>query len=212
MDDTIREESSRQKVYRHVKGGIVSHSLKPGDMIHERDIAKELGVSRTPVREALQALQDDGWLTVIPRKGTMVRPMSRAEIQEVLQLRVIIASAGITLSTGRIGRNDFAYLKTFIKRQEEAVAAKDPRKYMEADMAMHHALVQLGGSRRLTVFAENLLGHFQRIGNETLKTAQDMANSLAGHKAILAALEKGETEEARRLMTEHIERARKLLK
>ncbi len=141
MSDTVREESNRQKVYRHVKSGIVSHLLKPGDILHEREIARELGVSRTPVREALQALQDDGWLTVIPRKGSMVRPMSRAEVEEVLQLRVIIASAGITLSAGRLGPNDFAYLKTFIKHQEKAAAARDPRKFMEADMAMHHALV-----------------------------------------------------------------------
>lgn len=211
MPDTGREESSRQKVYRHVKGGIVAHVLRPGDMIHERDLARELGVSRTPVREALQSLQDDGWLTVIPRKGTMVRPLSRAEIEEVLQLRVIIASAGITLSAGRIGPNDFAHLRTYIKRQEEAAAAKDTRGFMEADMAMHQALVRLGGSRRLTAFAENLLDHFRRIGIEILETNTDFAVPLAAHKAIIDALEKGETEEARRMMTEHIENARDLL-
>ena len=211
MHDAGRETSSRHKVYRHVRDGIISRKLRPGDMLYERELAQALGVSRTPVREALQSLQDDGWLTVIPRRGTVVRPLSRVEIEEVLQLRSIIAAASLMLSAGRVGPQDLAYLGTFIKLQEEAAKRGDSLKFMDADMDFHLALVRLAGNRRLTAITEDLLGHFKRIGSEALEAGRDFEVPIAAHKAILAAVANGETEKARDLMVDHIGQTRDLL-
>ncbi|SBV98380.1 putative Transcriptional regulator, GntR family [uncultured delta proteobacterium] len=211
MPDSGRETSSRQRVYRYVKDGIVSNVFRPGTIIHERDLARELGVSRTPVREALQSLQDDGWLTVMPRKGIMVRPLSRAEIEEVLQLRVIIGSAGITLSAGRISAGAFAHLRSLIASQAAAAEARDYLKFIEADMQLHVAMVRLAGNRRLTCIAEDLLDNFRRIGLEAIRGECNLAEVIAQHKAIVAALEQEKAATAKKLLEDHIEHSRQAL-
>ncbi|MCC8193674.1 MAG: GntR family transcriptional regulator [Deltaproteobacteria bacterium] len=211
MTGPEREKSNRLKVYRYVKDGIVSQDLRPGTMIHERDLAQTLGVSRTPVREALQTLQDDGWLTVIPRKGTVVRPLGRAEIEEVLQLRVIIGAAGIKFSVGRIGANAFAHLKSLIAGQEAAAAGLDYMKFIEADMQLHVAMVRLAGNRRLSLIAEELLDNFRRVGLEAVRGRQELSGPIAQHKAIVAALEAGDACAAENILIDHIECVRRAL-
>lgn len=210
MHDANRAMSNRQKVYRHVKEGIIAMSFRPGDMIHERELAQTLGVSRTPVREALQALQDDGWLSVIPRKGSMVRPLSRKEIEEVLQIRSIIASASIVLTGGRINPTEQAYIHSVIGRQEKAAEEQNPFTFMEADMEFHLAIVRLTGNRRLVAITRDLLDNFLRIGVEALMLTK-YSQAMDAHKEILAALEKGDTENARIMMIDHIGKTRDAL-
>ena len=211
MQDKEREPSSRQKVYRYVKDAIISLALRPGDMLFERDIAQALGVSRTPVREALQELQDEGWLTVMPRKGSIVRPLNRIEIEEVLQMRSIVGAAGIQLSAGRVGAGDLAYLKTLIAQQEDAARHDDYPKFVGADMALHVAMVRLAGNRRLTAVAEDLLDNFQRVSIEAVQSERGLGPLIDEHKAIVEALERGDHKEAQQLLMDHIERARQLL-
>lgn len=210
MHDTNRETSSRQKVYRYVKEGIISRAFRPGDMIYERDLAQALSVSRTPVREALQTLQDDGWLTVIPRKGSRVRPLSREEVEEVLQIRSIIASASIVLTGGRVSPAELAYLHSVIGRQKKAAEEQNSFTFMEADMEFHLALVRLTGNRRLVAITRDLLDNFLRIGIEALLLAK-YSEAIDTHKEILAALERGDTEGARTLMIDHIGKTREIL-
>ena len=212
MTDTGRDISisNRKRVYHSIKERIVSLALKPGDIIHERVLAQELGVSRTPVREALQSLQDEGWLTIVARKGAIVRPISRFEAEEVLQMREIIAAAGITLSAGRAGPADFAYFHSLIDEQERAAKDGNHAAFMEADMALHTALVRLAGNSRLTSVAEDLLDNFRRLGLSTLRITNRFFEAVAEHKEIVAALEANEVDLAKQLMVEHIRHARKL--
>ena len=211
MPGTERYISSRLRVYRYVKDGIISRELSPGAMIHERDLARIIGVSRSPVREALQSLQDDGWLTVMPRKGSIVRPLSRAEIEEVLQLRAIIGAAGIKLSAERISPGALAHLKGLIARQEIATQAADYATFIDADMQLHIALVRLAGNSRLSCIAEDLLDNFRRVALEAVNGRGDLASPLAEHKAIVAALEQDDRVSAEKILIEHIESARQAL-
>ena len=214
MSETERDISSissRQKVYQYIKDCITSLSLRPGDMIHERDLAQTLGMSRTPVREALQSLQDEGWLTVIPRKGYVVCSLSKTEIEEVLQLRIIVGTAGIRLSVGRTSPAAIAHLKALVAQQEAAIAVCDYAKFIEIDMLLHIAMVQLAGNRRLSSIAEALLDTFQRVGLEAIRGKREFSEPLAEHKRIIAALEEGDGVTAERLLVEHIEFTRQAL-
>jgi len=211
MPGTERDISSRLKVYRYVKDGIISRELPPGAMIHERDLAQIIGVSRSPVREALQSLQDDGWLTVMPRKGSVVRPLSRVEIEEVLQLRIIIGAAGIQLSAGRVSAGALAHLKGIIARQEIASQVADYTRFIDADMQLHIALVQLAGNSRLSRMAEDLLDNFRRVALEAVAGRGDLASPLAEHRAIVEALERDDRLTAEKILIEHIESARQSL-
>ena len=211
MYETERDTSSRLKVYRYVKDCIISQELRPGAIIHERDLAQKIGVSRTPVREALRSLQDDGWLTVMPRRGTVVRPLCRREIEEVLQLRTIIGAAGIKLSVGRISAGAFAHLRGLIAQQEIAAASHDCTKFIDADMQLHIAMVRLAGNSRLSLIAEDLLDNFRRVALEAVQGRGDLSSPLTEHKAIVAALENEDQVTAETILINHVEAARQAL-
>ena len=211
MPGTEREVSNRQKVYQYVKNAIISQEFSPGAVIHERELAHMLGVSRTPVREALQTLQNDGWLTILPRKGSVVRPLSRAEMEEVLQLRIIIGTAGIKLSIGRISVGAFAHLKGLVAQQEAAAEVEDYARFIEVDMQLHLAMVHLAGNRKLSCIAEELLDTFRRVAIEAIRGKRELADLLAEHKAIIAALEREDQATAESILIEHIGSARQTL-
>lgn len=203
--------SNRLKVYRYIKEAIIARKLLPGAMIYERNIALELGVSRSPVREALQSLQDEGWLTVMPRKGSVVNPLSPVEIEEVLQIRTIIATASLYIASQRMGAKDTAYLHSLIARQEKAAAANDRHTFLEMDMEFHLTLVRLTGNRRLVGLAGNLLDSFRRIAAEAMQKVGFSSPSASDHKAIMEALARGDAEEARNIMSVHIMRIKDIL-
>lgn len=208
---TGKEESNRHRVYRHIKDAIATQGLRPGDVLHERDLARELGVSRTPVREALQALQNEGWLTVKPRRGSVVNPLNRVEIEEVMQIRLIIASGSIIFAAGRIGPDDFAHLHSLITRQKQALGAGDRAAFMDADMEFHLSLIRLTGNHRLVNITKNLLDSFRRIAIEVLWGNPEIEKSIMEHRAILEALEAGDTLKAQQLMVEHIQKTKNFL-
>jgi len=196
--------SNRLKVYRYIKESIIARKFLPGEMIYERDIALELGVSRSPVREALQNLQDEGWLTVMPRRGSVVNPLSPVEIEEVLQIRTIIAAASLHIAAKRMGASDTAYLHSLIVRQEKAAAANDRHTFLEVDMEFHLTLVRLTGNRRLVGIAGNLLDSFRRIAAEVIQMEGFSASSVDDHKDIMEALAQGDVKKARNIMAVHI--------
>ncbi|CAK7060499.1 MAG: Fatty acid metabolism regulator protein [Desulfovibrio sp.] len=204
--------SHKEKVYRYVKEGIISHAFLAGEMLHERSLAEALGVSRTPVREALQALQDDGWLTVVPRKGTMVRPLKRADVEEVLQLRRILGTVSVEHAARLAGPTDVAYFTTLIGAQEEAARNGDFQAFMAADMKLHLAFVRFAGNRRMFAFAENLCDYFQRMGICALTSqSSSFSQAIQDHKNIVRAVAERDADRAKKLLTEHIEATRTVL-
>ncbi|MDL2210335.1 GntR family transcriptional regulator [Desulfovibrio sp. OttesenSCG-928-O18] len=212
MPDRGGNLSHREKVYRYVKDGIIAHKFLPGDMIYERALAEQLGVSRTPVREAIQALQEDGWLMVVPRRGTMVRALKRVDIEEIIQLRKIFGCSGIRLGGKGITAQDLAYMGTLILRQKEAAKTHDVVRFMAADVALHLAFVRLGGNRRLVVLAGNFLDHFQRMGFQRLKDDEEEYRlAIEEHKSIVKALADGDIERAEQEFINHLDHTREVL-
>ena len=203
--------TSRVRVYRYVKDGIISHTFRPGDVIPERWLAETLGVSRTPVREALQALQGEGWLTVVPRKGTVVRELKRVEVEEMLQLRMIISSACIRLGVDRVGPSDLAYFETLLLRQEEAAEEENAVAFMAADMALHLGIVRLAGNRRLLAFTQDLCDTFQRMGIQALIRKKRYQECISEHRAVVEALARGDARAAAESMLEHLASTRDAL-
>lgn len=204
--------SHREKVYQYVKKSIISHAFLPGDMIYERSLAELLGVSRTPVREAIQCLQDDGWLTVVPRKGTMVRHLKRVDIEEILQLRTIIGTACVAIAARKVTASDIAYFESLLAQQEAAAKTRNAQAFLAVDMALHLAFVRFAGNRRMFAFTENLCDYFQCMGMHILSMSDgSFQKSVEEHKGIVSAIAKGDAEGAQKLLAGHIQSSRAVL-
>lgn len=204
MPNSEKFVSHRKIICRHIKDSIIAHTLQPGDMINERRVAEQLGVSRTPVREAIQLLQDEGWLTVIPRKGTVVREPERGDMEEILQLRNMIALSSLEMGGHTVSPEEIAHFEELLARQEETMANEDAVAFMDACMELHLGIVRLARNKRLLEFAQDLCDNFHRMGIHTLIRTPLFTECVDGHGSIIRALAAGDVKGAEEAMARHI--------
>ncbi|MFT4295259.1 MAG: GntR family transcriptional regulator [Micropruina sp.] len=140
-----RGESAR-RAYAWIRRGIVAGELAPGSMLSENDLAGALGMSRTPVRTALGRLQDDGWVTIYPQRGALVRELTATEIRESAEVRHAMEVAGVLrASTERLAALHGPALEN-LDEQAAALGAGDFARFNELSLAFHRLFVRLSGN------------------------------------------------------------------
>ena len=199
-----KPQSLRDRAYEEIKQAIISQSLKPGQELREREISELLGISRTPVREARQALEREGWVRTIPWKGVYVCDISPEEIEEVFQLRQANEGLAVELAADRATEAELAHLQVLIKGQVKADDRGDRQTFINLDRDFHVYLAELSGNRRLNYLLSNLSDQMKRLGTQAISMEGRTRTTLAEHERIVAALAKRDAQGARRAMDVHI--------
>lgn len=201
------EPAYRDKVYEALKEAIINmdiYSSPEPRWIDEREISEQLGVSRTPVREALAMLAQEGFVTSIPRKGTMVVRKTMREIVEAIQAWAALESMAARLITLKASDDEIAELrKLFVFFDETHKPSQHLTEYSRANINFHQALIRLSGSNLLVSMTRNLIQHVRGIRQVTIGYDDRINQSIIDHLAIIEALERRETENAERLSREH---------
>jgi DNA-binding GntR family transcriptional regulator len=201
------EPAYRDKVYEALKEAIINmdiYSSPEPRWIDEREISEQLGVSRTPVREALAMLAQEGFVTSIPRKGTMVVRKTMCEIVEAIQAWAALESMAARLITLKASDGEIAELrKLFVFFDETHKPSQHLTEYSRANINFHQALIRLSGSNLLVSMTQNLIQHVRGIRQITIGYDDRINQSIIDHLAIIEALERRETENAERLSREH---------
>jgi DNA-binding GntR family transcriptional regulator len=201
------EPAYRDKVYEALKEAIIDmdiYSSPEPRWIDEREISEQLGVSRTPVREALAMLAQEGFVTSIPRKGTMVVRKTMCEIVEAIQAWAALESMAARLITLKASDGEIAELrKLFVFFDETHKPSQHLTEYSRANINFHQALIRLSGSNLLVSMTQNLIQHVRGIRQITIGYDDRINQSIIDHLAIIEALERRETENAERLSREH---------
>jgi DNA-binding GntR family transcriptional regulator len=193
-----RKTSLRHKVYEALRQEITNGSLLPGDLLRERELADIYGVSKTPVREALSLLEQDGLVRAIPRAGYMVTQLTLRDLQEVYQLRVTLEAMAARLAAENITDEELQEL-------EELRATSDPDEARLFNRRFHLLVARASGNSRLAKMVEQLLDDMDRWA--ALEVARHTpAVLLIGHQAELDALRTRDPDIAEKTMREHIER------
>jgi len=138
------------RVYALIRRAIVNHELAPGDRVVESDIARRLGVSQAPVREAVKRLAHEGLLTHIPRRGNFVTEVSKEETGQARQVRVPLERLAARLAAQRIDESGIAELQAIVDKMREAVAADDVDAFRDLDIKFHHTVTEIAGNPFLT--------------------------------------------------------------
>ena len=201
----------KEKAYAFLKRAIMTRELRPGDKVSERMLAAKLKVSRTPVREAIYALRDEGWIAVAPWRGAFVRPVTRLEIDECTQLRMAIEPYAVELALARIGTKEIAYLDSLTESQKHIAGQEEADKFIDIDQNFHIYLAELTGNGRLVSIMRALRDVHLRLGVEAVQIKQRYEATLCEHMAIVDALRKGDGREAADAMREHLRRTREAL-
>ena len=201
---------TKEKIYRDLRRRIVTRILVPGEIVSERNLAMEFGVSRTPVREALHALYQDGWVSVMPRRGAVVCPVARLDVEEFVQLRMLVATACFDMAKGRVGGEDIAFLRTHLERQREMAETGGTVEFMALDREFHISMVRLSGNKRLTRLVEGFGDDLERMGIEAMMGANRLAHWLE-HALLVDAIAAGDMEKAKQIIHSHIIETREQL-
>ncbi|MCU0827807.1 MAG: GntR family transcriptional regulator [Tabrizicola sp.] len=193
-----------QRVYQTLRVAILSLAYKPGEILRKPDICDALGVSRSPVADAVARLQAEGLVDVVPQAGTFVARFSMQEIREGAFLREAIEVAAIERVAERITDDQLQLLRRNLTVQAALVADGDTAGFYATDAAMHELLLSFTGFPKLAQVAETAWLHVNRARQLILPVPGRVQATLAEHQAILAALEAREPITARTAVQHHL--------
>jgi DNA-binding GntR family transcriptional regulator len=194
-----------QKVYHLLKTEIVKGVLKPGTKLLEVKIAEQLGVSRTPIREALKQLAAEGFVKMIPNQGMMVNKVSIKDIQEVLQIRGVLEGLAARLAAELIKKEEIKILEKYIRQMECYTNKNDFLAFSEIDAKFHELILNVCKNSRLIQIRKNLSDQAHRYRIRSLSVSGRLKHSLKEHQEIVEALKRKDSEQADRLSQKHIE-------
>ncbi|MBL7225558.1 MAG: GntR family transcriptional regulator [Desulfobacteraceae bacterium] len=205
----ITQPLSLAKVaYKALRDSILTGHLIPGEMYNEIALAKELGISRTPVREALLELSTQGLVTFLPRKGVMVSHYDRRDVEEIFELRKAIELAAIEKVANASPPCDLSKIQKALADQRKAIKKKDFLAFLQADRVFHATLSELTNNRRLVDILDNIRDLIQLMGREALGRAGRWEEVLAEHKKVFEAVKEGKPAETREAMVYHLDRSK----
>ena len=193
-----------QRVYQTLRQAILSLSYRPGEILRKPDICEALGVSRSPVADAVARLQTEGLVDVVPQAGTFVARFSMQEIREGAFLREAIEVAAIELVAAKITDDQLQLLRRNLTVQAALIADGDVGGFYTTDGAMHELLLSFTGFGKLAQVAETAWLHVNRARQLILPVPGRVQATLAEHQAILAALEARDPVAARAAVQSHL--------
>lgn len=197
----------REIVFETLREAIISATLKPGERLMEIQLAEEMGVSRTPVREAIRKLELEGFVVMVPRKGAYVAGISMKDIADVFEIRAALESLAAGLAAERITEEELEQLERILVKIGECVKKNDLVQLIEVDTEFHDTLYKACRNERLVQIVSNLREQIQRARTASLSTPGRMKDALEEHKKIVEAVSERNVELAQLLAREHIENA-----
>jgi DNA-binding GntR family transcriptional regulator len=203
-DVPLRRSSLRDQVLTAIRNALVTGQLVPGVVYSAAALAAELGVSNSPVREAMLALVDEGLMEVVPNRGYRPVTLSAADTAEIIQLRELLEVHAVGLAAEG-GLSDVqAALEDLVEVIEETAAAGDVTGNLDADRQFHLTLVGACGNRRLASLVAGLRDQARLYNLRHLAETGELRASAAEHRPLLAAVASGDKAEAERLMRAHL--------
>ena len=201
------EETYKTKAYNALKRAIINmdiYSSSEPAWIDERQLSERLGVSRTPVREAIAMLEQQGFVKSMPRRGIMVVKKTKREVIEMIQVWAALEGMAARLVTQRASDADIARLRSLFKEFNESHKPEDHlSEYSAANIRFHQTIIELTGSALLAEMTENLLLHVRGIRQITIGRDDRAKRSIQDHLRIIEAIEKRDTDLAEKLARDH---------
>ncbi|MFY9323791.1 MAG: GntR family transcriptional regulator [Syntrophomonadaceae bacterium] len=197
----------RELVFDALREAIINGTLKPRERLMEIQLAEELGVSRTPIREALRKLELEGFIVMVPRKGAYVADISFKDIADVFEIRAALEALAAGLAAERITDEELEEMERLVAEKAEAISGYDMDRLIRVDTLFHDAIYKASRNQRLTNIINNLREQIQRYRTTSLAYPGRMKRSLEEHRGIVEAIQSRDPQIAQQVAREHIENA-----
>ena len=198
----------RDVVFRTLRQAILRGELKPGERLMEIRLANQLGVSRTPIREAIRMLELDGLVIMVPRKGAQVAQITEKDLNDVLEVRLGLEELAVKLACERITEAELHSLYQASRSFEKLLETEtdDLQELAQADVAFHDVIYQATNNERLIQLLNNLREQMYRYRIEYLKDVKSRRSLVEEHDALYERMKKRDLMGAQKMIREHIER------
>lgn len=197
----------REMVFETLREAIINGRLEPGERLMEIQLAEEMGVSRTPVREAIRKLELEGFVVMIPRKGAYVAGISLKDIADVFEVRAALEALAAGLAAERITEQELDELERYLIEISELRESKDLNAIVEKDAKFHDVIYRASRNERLVQIVTHLQEQIYRFRTASLAQPGRTRNALEEHKQLVEAISERNVELAQKLAHEHIENA-----
>lgn len=195
----------RDVVFNTLRKAILTGELKPGERLLEIQLANQLGVSRTPIREAIRKLELEGLVIMMPRRGAEVAQITEKDLRDVLEVRRALDALCAELACDRITEEEKQKLKAACDEFEKATNTGDATTIAAADVALHDIIVEVTGNRRLIQLINNLSEQMYRYRFEYIKDENQHNNLVEEHRMIYESIVRGDKEGAAKAAKLHID-------
>lgn len=195
----------RDVVFKKLRRAILLEELKAGERLPEIHLADKLGVSRTPIREAIRKLEIEGLVVMVPRRGAVVAKINEKNLRDVLEVRRVLDMLSAELACERINGEEKEALRKACRAFEDAVKGGDLRDIAQKDVLLHNIIIQSTGNLTLQRMLDNLAEQMYRYRIKYLKDDSQYTALSEEHQAIYESIVKGDGKAAANLAKEHID-------
>ena len=199
----------RRRIYNFLREQLLSGEIQPHQHLIEAKIARDIGTSRTPVREAFHSLELEGLIESIPRVGYVVKPISEQEVEEICEIRATIEGLAARWAIEKAYKKLVEELEKNISVVEEKVSKGDVRAFVDMDARFHEIISKFSGSKRLLELAQTLRRHMLRYRIQSIYSVDNVLRAIEGHKGIAQAIRKRDLEEVNQAIRHHMEQVKK---
>ncbi|MDI9500680.1 MAG: GntR family transcriptional regulator [Acetivibrionales bacterium] len=206
-DSVQRSNSLHSRVYNRIRNDILNGVYEPGESLVELKLSEELGVSRTPVREALRQLELEGLVQSVPNKGATVRGVTEQDIQDIYTIRMLIEGLAARWAAEKITPEELEELKEAVDLEEFYTTKSNYGNLLRFDTRFHDIIFKASKSKPLMYTLSTFHRYVQKARRVSMSSPERAAEVLQEHKAILQAIIDRDADRAEKLMTEHVRNA-----
>jgi DNA-binding GntR family transcriptional regulator len=201
----------RERIVEFIKDAVISGRLKPGERVPEQEIAENFGISRTPIREAFRQLESEGFISLIPRKGAVVSPITDKDVREFYAIKSLLEGHAARTACRALSGRDIRRLENLNEAMEKCAEREDVKGFFRLDNAFHDTFLQACGNDKLCALVHSLVQQFERFRVTALSLPGRMKESVNQHREIIEAFRKSDAELVERLVRANAEKGRDVL-
>lgn len=197
----MAKNTRKEIAYDYLYEGIISSKIPPGAPIVEQEISDILGISRTPVREALKQLEAQGLVKYVPQRGTFAEEIGMQDVEEIFALRETLELLALKVAIEVIPDEELSRMEKMLKTLDQQSSFED---FYESDRSLHNLIVRYGRNRRLNAFLNSLNSQIEMLRRISAITPKRLEKSKQEHTEILMALKERDHEKASKVLSAHI--------
>lgn len=201
----------RERIVDFIKDSVVSGRLKPGERVPEQEIADNFGISRTPIREAFRQLESEGFITVTPRKGAVVSPITDKDVSEFYAIKSLLEGFAARTACAKLTEKDLKKLQSLNASMARCAEKNDVKGFFKVDAQFHDCFLKACGNEKLFTLIHQLVQQFERFRITAMSLPGRMRDSVKQHEEIVSAFKRGDAVLVEALVKANAERGRDVL-